>query len=58
MHMLYWAVDGFPYYRPSTRGEADNATAPLRKTRTAYSLDQGIRSKEPGGKFDGTLTAD
>jgi hypothetical protein len=58
MHMLDWAVDDFPYYRPCAHGEADNANSPFHKMRFLYSLKQGFRSKEPGGKFDGTFTAD
>jgi hypothetical protein len=55
--MMDWAADDFPYYRLGIRGEADNANGPLQKTRSSYSLKQGIRSKELGEKLNGTFTA-
>lgn len=61
MTLVGWAADGFPIYAVYGFAEADNIKSELKKLRSSYRLKQGQRPDEPegpGGKYDGTFTAD
>ena len=58
MRLVGWAADGFPIYSAYGHTDPNNATSPLKKLRSSYKLKQGQRDGGPGGKHDGTFTAD
>ena len=61
MLLIGYAADGFPIYGPEAHGDANDASSPLKKMKSSYRLRSGTRpggSEGPGGKFDGTFTAD
>lgn len=58
MRLIGWAADGFPIYTAHGHTDPKDATSALTKLRTSYRLKQGQRDGGPGGKHDGTFTAD
>lgn len=61
MVLVGWAADGFPIYGPWAPRDAEDARAPLREMRPSYRLKSGSRpggEDGPGGRYDGTYTAD
>jgi hypothetical protein len=58
MRLLGWAADGFPIYSAyGPTDEKDSASA-LKKLRSSWQVKKGTRDSGPGGKYDGTFTAD
>ena len=61
MLLIGYAADGFPIYGPAAHGDANDPSSALKKMKSSYRLKSGTRpagSEGPGGKFDGTFTAD
>lgn len=61
MLLIGWAADGYPIYTPQAYTKADDAKSELKPMRSSYQLKQGTRPANPngpGGKYDGTFTAD
>ena len=58
MVLIGYAADGFPVYAPQCHQQADNPDSPLATMRSSYRLKQGTRPSGPGGRYDGTFTAD
>jgi len=58
MHLLGWAADGFPIYGPYAYQDPDDPKSTLTKMKSSYQLKPAPRSGGPGGKPDGTFTAD
>lgn len=61
MIQVGWAADGFPIYDAHCFSKADDAKSPLKHLHSSYKLKTGERpggEKGPGGKYDGTYTAD
>lgn len=58
MLQVGWAADGFPIYAPRVYSVADDAQSELRAMKSSYRLKSGTRPSGPGGKYDGTFTAD
>jgi hypothetical protein len=57
--LIGWAGDGYPIY--ALYGYADGAGREVRELRPSYRLKQGARPGAdggPGGRYDGTFTAD
>ena len=58
MRQVGWAADGFPIYTATGRTDPKNTASPLKKLRSSYALKKEPREGGPGGKPDGTFTAD
>jgi len=58
MCLVGYAADGFPLYTSRGHREAMDAQSPLREMRSSFRLKPGARDGGPGGKYDGTFTAD
>jgi hypothetical protein len=58
MRHVGWAADGFPIYTAYGPADPRNPASPLKKLRSSYTLKQEPRAGGPGGKPDGTFTAD
>lgn len=58
MALLGYAADGFPIYGPYGYSKADDASSPLQELKPSYRVRQGTRQGGPGGRYDGTFTAD
>ena len=58
MRQVGWAADGYPIY--STYGPTDpkDGASALKKLRSSWRLKKGTREAGPGGRYDGTFTAD
>lgn len=53
-----WAADGFPIYTAYGSSDPKDPKSPLKKLRSSYALKKKPRAGGPGGKPDGTFTAD
>ncbi len=58
MRLLGWAADGYPIYDAAGHDDPKDAASPVRALRPSYRLKEGERPDGPGGKYDGTFTAD
>ena len=58
MHLLGWGADGFPIYGPYAFSDPNDSKSPLRKMKSSYQIKTGLRTDGPGGRYDGTFTAD
>lgn len=61
MLQVGWAADGFPVYASDAYSKSDDSTTALKKMTSSYQLKKGTRpagTKGPGGKYDGTYSAD
>ncbi len=58
MLLVGYAADGFPIYAPRCHKDANDSHSELDKMKSSYRLKNGVRSGEPGGKFDGTFVED
>lgn len=58
MLLVGYAADGFPIYTSYAYSAATNAASALKKLRSSWQVKKGERSGGPGGKYDGTFTAD
>jgi hypothetical protein len=58
MRLVGWAADGYPIYSTYGPTEAKNAASPLKKLKSSWQLKKGTRDGGPGGRADGTFTAD
>jgi hypothetical protein len=58
MRLVGWAADGYPIYSGYGPTEAKNAASPLKRLKSSWQLKKGARDGGPGGKVDGTFTAD
>jgi len=61
MRLIGYAADGFPIYSAWAHSEAGSADSALKTLRSSYRLRSGTRpsgNEGPGGKYDGTFTAD
>jgi hypothetical protein len=61
MTLVGWAADGYPIYAGYGYTDARNLKSDVRKLRPSYRLKSGTRPSGrdgPGGKYDGTFTAD
>lgn len=58
MRLIGWAADGFPIYTAYGLTDAQDANSTLVKLRSSYKLKEGRRDGGPGGRYDGTYTAD
>jgi len=61
MRLIGYAADGFPIYSAWAHSEAGNAASALKTLKSSYRLRSGTRpsgNDGPGGKYDGTFTAD
>lgn len=56
--LIGWAADGFPIYGPWGTTDAKDPKSALKKMRSSYRLKNGTRPGGPGGKYDGSFTAD
>ena len=53
-----WAADGFPIYARYDYTDPKNPKSEIRVMRASYKIKEGTRPGGPGGKYDGTFTAD
>ena len=58
MRLVGWAADGFPIYSAYGLTDPKDTASPLKKLRSSWQIKKGSRDGGPGGKFDGTFTAD
>ena len=61
MLLIGYAADGFPIYGPEAHADANDPSSALKKMKPGYRLKAGMRpggSDGPGGKYDGSFTAD
>ena len=58
MRLIGWAADGFPIYSAYGHSNAKDASSSVQKLHSSYQLKKGTRDGGPGGKHDGTFTAD
>lgn len=59
MTLLGWAADGFPIYGPWGYTDTKDASSPLKKLTSSYSIKSGSRpSASPSGKYDGSFVQD
>ncbi len=58
MRQVGWAADGFPIYTAAGHTDPKDPKSPLKKLRSSYALKTEPRDGGPGGKPDGTFTAD
>jgi hypothetical protein len=61
MTLVGYAADGFPIYGPDAPAAANDRKSPLRRMKSSYRLKSGTRpggNAGPGGKYDGSFTAD
>lgn len=58
MLLLGYAADGFPIYGPRAYSEAENMESQLQVLKSSYRLKKGTRPDGPGGRYDGSFTAD
>jgi hypothetical protein len=58
MLLVGWAADGFPIYTSRGHTSAMDAQSPLQTLRSSWQLRKGERPDGPGGKPDGSFTAD
>ena len=64
MCLVGYAADGFPMYTARGHMDPGDARSPLKSMRSSYRLRVGTRpegidgSEGPGGRYDGTFTAD
>lgn len=61
MLLIGWAYDGFPIYAAHGHTTADDAESELKVLHSSYRVRTGERATSPegpGGKYDGTFTAD
>jgi YHYH protein len=56
--LLGYAADGFPLYGPYSYEDANDVSSKLINLFSSYRIKEGSRSGGPGGKYDGTYTAD
>ena len=56
--LLGYAADGFAIYGPYAYEDANDMSSELINMFPSYRLKEGERSGGPGGKYDGTYTAD
>lgn len=56
--LLGYAADGFPIYGPFGYQDPQNASSPLVELKTSWQTKPGNRTGGPGGRYDGTYTAD
>ena len=58
MLLLGYAADGFPIYHCQYHADPHAPDSKLITLKSSYRLKQGTRPDGPGGKYDGTFTAD
>jgi hypothetical protein len=58
MRLIGWAADGFPIYSAYGRSNAKDSSSALKKLRSSWQLKKGARDSGPGGRYDGTFSAD
>jgi hypothetical protein len=58
MKLLGYAADGFPIYTARVNSDQRQGSGPLKTLRSSYRLKSGSRPSGPGGKYDGSFTAD
>ena len=61
MLLIGYAADGFPIYGPEAHADANDPSSALKKMKSSYRLKSGTRpggNNGPGGKYDGSFTAD
>ena len=58
MVQVGWAADGFPIYSQYGHTDPKDANSALKKMTSSWALKPGDRNGGPGGKHDGTFTAD
>ena len=58
MRLIGWAADGYPIYTAYGYKDPKDPKSPLVKLKSGYQLKTGQRDGGPGGKYDGTYTAD
>jgi hypothetical protein len=56
--LLGYAADGFPVYSANGHRDPKDARSPVVALRSGYRLKEGNRAGGPGGRHDGTYTAD
>jgi hypothetical protein len=56
--LLGYAADGFAIYGPYSYKDGNDMSSPLVNMFPSYRIKEGERSGAPGGKYDGTYTAD
>lgn len=58
MLLVGYAADGFPIYTNYGYTDAMDTNSPIKKLKSSWRVKQGTRQGGPGGKPDGTYTAD
>jgi hypothetical protein len=58
MRLIGWAADGFPIYTAYGPTDSKNSASVLKKLRSSWQVKKGQRDSGPGGRYDGTFTAD
>jgi len=56
--LIGYAADGFPIYAPSGYSDPRDVHSPLKRLKSSYRVKEGTRPSGPGGKYDGSFTAD